>query len=343
MARLYLGCRGGWTYGGVRGQNTGHMTVTYRRWSDGDEVAARAAFGRPDTPQAELDRTLLGPDAQAPWRRTLVAEGPGGEFLGAAALAEAGLHPQRLWSYVEVAPPHRRRGIGTELLRRLQQADPPSGVRALRARFTSAAEAAEGFTAGLGMRPIQHTRIVRIPAGGLPEPMLTPTGPAMEDLATGSVELTKVVARFYDHVHESWDPSQMSLGQAQDLLLAPQTGAHGAIVLRDRPKDQGGRILAFAVSYPQAPADPDEAERGRRATTGDQDGNDTELLIGHDPELPHDRARAAVQHLLALTAARHPVRVEVDEAMVALTEVLDALLSEQLAEVVTRSTLVATH
>src|SRR5699024_7451137 len=79
--------------------------------------------------------------------------------------------------------------------------------------------------------------------------MLSPAGPALEDLATGSVELTKIVARYYDHVHQSWDPSQMSLGQAQDLLLAPQTGAHGAVVLRDRPKDQGGKILAFAVSY----------------------------------------------------------------------------------------------
>src|SRR5699024_8380903 len=137
----------------------------------------------------------------------------------------------------------------------LQQAEAPSGVRALRGRFTSAAQAAAGFSVHLGMQPIQHSRIMRIPAGVLPEPMLSPAWPALEDLATGSVELTKLVARYYDQRHLSWDPSQMSLGQAQDLLLAPQTGAHGAVVLRAHPKDQSGKILAFAVSYPPAGQD----------------------------------------------------------------------------------------
>src|SRR5699024_9302781 len=61
-------CRPSWTLRAGGLQNTGGMSVTYRPWAEGDEVAARAAFGPPDTPQAELDRTLLGPDASAPWR-----------------------------------------------------------------------------------------------------------------------------------------------------------------------------------------------------------------------------------------------------------------------------------
>ena len=334
------------------------MNVTYRPWAEGDEVAARDAFGPPDTPQAELDRTLLGPGATDPWRHCLVAVGEDGEFLAAGAVAEATLHPRRLWVYVEVAPAHRRRGIGTDLVQALQQAEAPSGVRALRGRFTSAAQAAAGFSVHLGMQPIQHSRIMRIPAGVLPEPMLSPAGPALEDLATGSVELTKIVARYYDHVHQSWDPSQMSLGQAQDLLLAPQTGAHGAVVLRDRPKDQGGKILAFAVSYPQAgqdqagqehEGDQEHGQEQQQQHEQEQEQQrqheqaETELLLGYEPDLSGPQARAAVRHLLAMTAARYPVRVEADEAAGPLSEVLDALLSEQLAQVVTSTTLVATN
>lgn len=314
--------------------NNGHMSVSYRPWSEGDEVAARGEFGLPDTPQTELDRALLGPDATSPWRRCLVATDDDGAVLGAGAVSEASLHPERLWVYVEVAREHRRQGIGSELIRRLRQTQSPSGVTALRARFTSAAQAAAGFAKYLHMHPIQHSRIVRIPTGSLPEPMLSPAGPTLAEVATGSVELTKILARYYDHVHQSWDPSQMSLGHAQDLLLAPQTGAHGAVVLRDRPKGQGGRILSFAVAYPQAGPEGQASEP--------ESDQDIELLVGHDPQLPLDQARTALRQLLALTAARYPVRVEVDEAAAALTEVLDALLTEDLATEVSSTTLVAT-
>src|SRR5699024_10731958 len=119
----------------------------------------------------------------------------------------------------------------------------------------------------------QRTRIARIEAGVLPEPMFGPAGPVLEDLATGSVELTKLVAAYYDRVHAGWDPSEMTLGRAQDLLLAPQTGAHGAVVLRDRAGELGGSVLAFAVSYPAA----EETEATPR--------QDTELLVGYDTEL----------------------------------------------------------
>lgn len=305
------------------------MTISYRPWREGDEIAVREALGEVDTPQSAVDRPLLGPDAPDPWRRCLVAA-DGQEVVAAGAISEARLHPTRLWLYVEVAPGHRRRGIATELVRRLRQEAAPSGVRSLRARYTSAASAAAGFSASLGMHPVQRTRIVRIPAGALPEPAFGPAGPVLEDLATGSVELTKLVAGYYERVHADWDPAEMTLGRAQDLLLAPQTGAHGAVVLRDRAGELGGRVLAFAVSYPPPPAE-----------TGAGPRRDTELLVGYDPDLQVSRARAAVRQLLAMVAARHPVLVEVDDAMTPVAHVVDALLAEQHAEAVTETTLVA--
>ncbi|HIZ34641.1 MAG TPA: GNAT family N-acetyltransferase [Candidatus Ruania gallistercoris] len=306
------------------------MTISYRPWQEGDEVAVYAALGDPDTPQSALDRPLLGPAATDPWRRCLVAV-EDGAVLGAGAVSEARLHPTRLWLYVEVAADHRRRGVGTELVRRLRQEGSPSGVTALRSRYTGDATAAAGFAASLAMTPIQQSMIVRIRAGALPEPVFGPAGPVLEDLATGSVELTKLVAAYYDAVHASWDPAEMTLGRAQDLLLAPQTGAHGAVVLRDRAGELGGKVLAFAVSYPP-PAAEDAAPAG-----------DTELLVGYDTTLANSRARAAVRQLLAMTAARYPVQIEVDEVMTPVAGVVDALVREEQAEVVTETTLVATE
>jgi len=305
------------------------MTISYRPWREGDEVAARETLGEVDTPQSAVDRPLLGPDAPDPWRRCLVAT-DGEQVVAAAAVSEARLHPTRLWLYVEVAPTHRRQGIATELVRRLRQEAAPSGVTALRSRYTSENPAAAAFTRVLGMQPIQRTRIARIEAGVLPEPMFGPAGPVLEDLATGSVELTKLVAAYYDRVHAGWDPAEMTLGRAQDLLLAPQTGAHGAVVLRDRAGQLGGSVLAFAISYPAAAEEDGAAPR-----------RETELLLGYDTGLPAARARAAVRQLLAMVSARYPVLLEVDDAMTPVAEVVDALVAEDLAQVVTQTTLVA--
>ena len=60
-------------------------------------------------------------------------------------------------------------------------------------------------------------------------------GPQLEEAATGSVELTQAVTDWYNAVHV-WDPAEMSLGQAQQFLLADTAGAGGAVVLRDKPK-----------------------------------------------------------------------------------------------------------
>ena len=78
------------------------------------------------------------------------------------------------------------------------------------------------------------------------------------EAATGSVELTRAVADFYNSVHV-WDRADMTVGRAQQMLLSESAGAGGAVVLRSAPKAEGGTIQAFAVSYTHertdAPAD----------------------------------------------------------------------------------------
>ncbi|QOR72238.1 GNAT family N-acetyltransferase [Ruania alkalisoli] len=314
------------------------MSVTFRPWREGDEVAAATAFGAPDTPQANLDRPLLGPDAEDPWRRCLVAE-IDGQVIGAAAVSEARLHPDRLWVYVEVASDHRRRGIGSELVQRLREVASPSGVGAIRARYTAGNTAAEGFAAALGLTQVHRSRQVMVQPGALDVPVFGPTGPALEDLATGSVELTKLVVAFYDATHASWDRSEMTLGRAQDLLLAPQTGARGAIVLRDRAKSSGGTILAFAVSYDPPVLDPDDPGTVPAVPTSDE--APTQVLLGYDTGLAEERSRAAVRQVLAMLAARYPVQVEVDDAMTPLAAVIDDLLVIGSATIVTETRFVA--
>jgi hypothetical protein len=146
----------------------------------------------------------------------------------------------------------------------------------------------------------------------------------VQDLATGSVELSDAVGRYYTAVH-GWDPpASLSVGKAQQLFLSEATGAHGAVVLRAPaqsafgggvPATKRGRLRAFAVSY----ASPSEA-------SAHGDGEPAEVLLGHNPDLDAADARDAVRGLLALIAYQHPVLLEVDDSMDALRATVDPLL-----------------
>ncbi|GAA1117313.1 GNAT family N-acetyltransferase [Citricoccus alkalitolerans] len=169
--------------------------------------------------------------------------------------------------------------------------------------------AAEPFLAGQGFAPLQRSRRIAVGPGVIKAPELDGTGLAVEDLATGSVELTQAVAEFYAATH-GWDPSDLSIGQAQQLLLGPATGASGAVVLRSKPKTQGGGIDAFAISYtPERTEDP------------------TDVLLGWNPELASVDAQAAAASLLALLTTQYPVQLELDDSMDILTPILDQLLA----------------
>lgn len=326
------------------------MAIEYREWREGDDLALLEIWGDPETFQAGQFRGALtvssaGADG-TPWRRTIVAEDVidgVGIPVAAGVVYEASLHPERLWAYIEVARDHRRSGIGATILTMLRReaGQAPSGVTKLRAKVQPGTPGA-AFAAAFGLSPIQRSRLVVVEPGALKLPVFPAKDdggrPANDenagsdvvmDLATGSVELTDVVGRYYTSIH-GWDsPGVLSMGQVQKLFLDDLTGAHGAIVLRAQPESafgagitpsKKGRIRAFAVSYAEAPQDPLEQEAAVQGSAA------TDVFLGHDPALDAADAAEAVRDLLSLIAYQHPVMLELDDSMAALRAAVEPLL-----------------
>ena len=316
--------------------------LNYRPWRAGDDQTLLQIWGDAEGPAVEQFRGELAPDSGAgdgtAWRRCVVAEDQGLP-VAAGVVYESALHPDRLWAYVEVARDHRRGGVGTELLRRLREAalTAPGGAKPLR---TKADDGGSGhaFALASGFGLLQRSRQVVVRPGSLRLPVFgdgseEQSSQLVQDLATGSVELSDAVGRYYAAVH-TWDPpAPLSVGKAQQLFLSDASGAHGAVVLRapamsafgsSAPAGRKGRLRAFAVSY-ASPASADEP---------------TEVLLGHDPALDADDARDAVRGLLALIAYQHPVQLEVDDSMDSLRAAVDPLLASGQATQIGRDTVI---
>jgi GNAT superfamily N-acetyltransferase len=303
------------------------VAIQYREWREGDDLALLEIWGDPETVQAGQFRGTLAPSGNAPWRRCIVAEDVVDGVaipVGAGVVHEASLHPERLWVYVEVARDHRRAGIGSTLLMMLRREaeGSPSGVTRLRCKVEPGTTGA-AFADTAGLTPIQHTRLVVVEPAALKLPVFgdgseEAASERIEDLATGSVELSDVVGRYYSSVH-GWDsPGELGIGTVQRLFLDELSGAHGAIVLRAPkasafgsgvPASRKGKIQAFAISYAQGNSD-----------------HPSDVFLGHEPELDADEAEAAVRDLLALIAYQYPVLMEVDDSMAALRAVVGPLM-----------------
>jgi GNAT superfamily N-acetyltransferase len=312
------------------------VAIEYREWREGDDLTLLQIWGDPETAQAGQFRGTLAPSSNAPWRRCIVAEDVVdgvGIPVAAGVVHEATLHPERLWVYVEVARDHRRSGIGSTLLMMLRREaeGSPSGVTRLRCKVEPGTPGAE-FAKAAGLTPIQHSQLVVVEPGALKLPVFgdgseEAASERIEDLATGSVELSDLVGRYYTSVH-TWDsPGELSIPTVQRLFLDDLSGAHGAIVLRAPkasafgtgvPASKKGKIQAFAISYAQP-------EMGQGGEHG-QSGQPSDVFVGHDPGLDGDQARAAVRDLLALIAYQHPVLMEMDDSMTALRAVVEPLL-----------------
>lgn len=286
--------------------------LSVRPWAEGDDLKLLEVWGDPDNSMHHQDRGLLRPSSNEPWSRCIVAE-EDGVPVAAATIFRSSLHPERLSFYAEVAPEHRRHGAAAQMLQILEAELPNCATQKLKARCAKRS-AAQCFLKDNGFRKIQSSRQVEVQPGALTMPDLESAGVDLEDMATGSVELSQLVADFYNAVHQSWDPAEMTIGRAQRILLAPETGASGVVVLRDRSPEATeagaeGRILAFAVSYtPERTEDP------------------ADVLLGWNPELEADQAETACRSLLAMLSARFPVKVEVDDAMAPLKRVADELI-----------------
>lgn len=307
---------------------------TFRPWQGGDDLALLQIWHNADNTQSQAFRSAFTVDSDsAPWSRTIVAEHQGIP-VAAGTVYETSLHNRHLWSYVEVAPEHRRNGVGSELLKQLQELaqSSPSGVSTLRTKVEKGS-AGYDFATEHGLSPIQRSRMVRVHPGTVPLVPLRededgrPTQ-EIEDIATGSVELTRVLWDFYQKAHE-WDPpAEIDLPRVNRLFLSDEAEAYGAVVLRDdvlTAKKEGKKapIKAFAVSYRPLEADMPGFEMPEDAAT--------EVLIGYDFEYPG--AREAIMQLLSLLAHQYPVILEVDDSMEDLTVMIDHLIKSGVAEV----------
>lgn len=317
------------------------MAIEYREWREGDDLALLEIWGDPETVQAGQFRGTLAPSTNSPWRRCIVAEDVVdgvGIPVAAGVVHEASLHPERLWAYIEVDRDHRRSGVGAALLARLRHEaeSAPSGVSKLRCKVAPGTPGA-AFAAAAGLVPIQRSRLVVVEPASLKLPVFgdgseVAASDQVEDLATGSVELSEVVGSYYTSVHSWDDPGELSMATVQRLFLDDLTGAHGAIVLR-APKSsafgQGipaatkGSLQAFAISYAQGGSD-----------------KPSDVFLGHDPRLNPDQAKAAVRDLLALIAYQYPVLLELDDSMTALRAVVEPLLEAGQARLQGAETLV---
>ncbi|UYQ78396.1 GNAT family N-acetyltransferase [Glutamicibacter sp. JL.03c] len=301
--------------------------LEFRPWRNGDDLELLQVFGDPRSPQAHQDRTMLRENSDALFSRTLVAS-IDGVAIGAGVVFASSLHPQRLWLYVEVAADQRRSGVGTALVQQLRQQIPADQVQQLKARYTvtpgDPATAAAGFCRALGLGEIQVSRDVILEPGALAEPVFDTNDRVIEELSTGSVELTKLVMDFYNKVHEQWDPAQMTVGSAQRMLLDEHTGAQAALVLRDKPKREGGVPLAFAVSY--VPAREDAP---------------SDVLVGHNPAFSDDEVAEAVRDMVAMLIHQYPVKLEVDSSMFILASLIDALAGVEQATVISTTHIMA--
>lgn len=329
------------------------MAIAYREWREGDDLALLEMWGGPETVQAGQFRGTLAPSGNKPWRRCIVAEDVVDGVaipIAAGVVHEASLHPERLWAYIEVDRHHRRTGVGSTLLTMLRHeaGQAPSGVSRLRSKVEPGTPGA-AFAAAAGLVPIQRSRLVVVEPGALKLPVFGDGSEAaaaeqIEDLATGSVELSDVVGRYYSAVH-GWDsPGDLSIGTVQRLFLDELSGAHGAIVLRAPkasafgagvPASRKGRLEAFAISYAELTTAGDNTGGAQSPS-----GQPTDVFLGHDPKLSEDQAVAAVRDLLALIAFQHPVMLELDDAMTALRAVVEPLLEGGKARVQGAETLV---
>ncbi|MFI5085855.1 MAG: hypothetical protein ACHP7K_07980 [Actinomycetales bacterium] len=337
------------------------MAIAFRGWREGDDLALNEIWGDPETFQAGQFRGALaassggtvasgGAGAGAadggPWRRCIVAEDVVDSVaipVAAAVVYETSLHATRLWAYVEVAKDHRRAGLGATLVTMLRREAEraPSAVHALRCKVEPDTAGA-AFAGAMGLHGIQRSRMVVVAPGLLPLPRFgngddESAAAAVQDLATGSVELTDVVGRYYEAIH-GWDPTgALSAGTVQRLFLDDLAGAHGAVVLRTPPESAFGRdvpagrkgpIRSFAVSY-----QPPETGAGDAA-------GPSEVFLGHEPALAGGDAEAAIRDLLALIAYQHPVLLELDDAMEAVAAVVGPLLEAGQARQLGAETLV---
>jgi hypothetical protein len=214
-----------------------------------------------------------------------------------------------MWCFVETAPLQRQRGIATAVFQELVDRVPEG--TAFKTRSVTGDQDTERWLKQQGFGEIQHAQRVIVAAGSY-----EPADLEVQQLATGSVELSKLAAEYYNATHQ-WDPSALTMTQAQQLLLAPATGAQQAFVTR-----QNHDIVAFAIAYP-GPIP-----------------NVVDLFVGYNPQHPDPSDH--VKTLLAVTGEQRSLAVEIDNSTTVLNDVIEQAITADTALIEHESTIWAT-
>lgn len=282
--------------------------MNIREWQDGDDLRLLEIFGDPGSAQHHHDRSMLGPSTREPFGVGLVAVDDGIPIAAGAIRAQA-IHPQRMWCFIETAPLQRQRGIATAVFKELRNRAPEN--TAFKTRSVTGDTATAHWLQQQGFGEIQHAQRVVVASGSFQAADIQ-----VQQLATGSVELSKLAAEYYNATHQ-WDPSALTVTQAQQLLLAPATGAQQAFVTRE-----DNRIVAFAIAYP-GPIP-----------------NVVDLFVGYDPQ--HSDPTEHVEALLAVTGEQRSLAIEIDNSTAVLNGVVEKSIEADTALIEHESTIWAT-
>lgn len=250
---------------------------------------------------ATQGRALHGPDRPAPrWRRTWIAC-RGRQVVGAATLASNRIHPGRYSCAVEVAPAHRRTGIGRQLLEtvRAQRPEP----RPLAGKVYADDPAATALAAGGGATVYQRCPCPRLDLRNAEVRRWCTTRESQYEVtrpeAASHDQLVAAFAQQYTWVHEPWSPvgPPAALAEVATALVAEADLTQGAVawaggqpaalVLAFREPDSTVDLVAETVRADQ----PDghgllTAAVARALRRAYDDGVTTVTFDGHDTD-PH--------------------------------------------------------
>lgn len=226
-----------------------HSGVHVRPWRSGDEPGVDNLLDTAVDPLWEKQfHGLHGPDQDEPsWRRCRVATDPAGSVIGAATVIGNPLHAGRMPCAIEVAPPWRRRGIGSLLLEQMKALRPDTS-RPLSTKLRPDAPA-RAFVTRAGGRVYQRSPGTIIEASEPSVQRWAAIQPRANCTDLTNVDVDTLVAAFanlYMWTHQDWSP----VTDADELMRASRQ----EVAELDRTVSTAvwvdGQITALALAFP---------------------------------------------------------------------------------------------
>src|SRR5215211_4125540 len=182
--------------------------VRIHPYADADAVGLAGLW---DGEVPSLGSGSHGADRAAPrWKRTLVAQ-EGDRLVGVATVGQNWAHPGWYSAAVDVAPGHRRQGIGRAMLAALRGL--PPAPKPLLGKIWADDPASTGFLAAAGGTVVQRCPPMTVPLRhpDVREWAATRTLPDATTVRTGAelttAQLTRLWTDVYCWVHQPWAPT----------------------------------------------------------------------------------------------------------------------------------------